>query len=65
MKPVYVIFIALEEERFDYVLIEPQCFYESFMEAEKQMNHLIKTKEYQRQQLKIRKLWIIPNNKPL
>jgi len=63
MKAVYIIFIALVEKRFEYVLIEPQCFYESFEKAEKQMKHLIKTQEYQSQQLKIRKLWKVTNNK--
>ena len=62
MKKVYVIFVALDFENFEHYCTEPQIFYDTYEEADVQMNHLIQTKAFEETQLKIKTLWKIIEN---
>lgn len=57
MKPVYVIFVALKLNVFTHFYKEPKTFYDSYEEALEQLEHLIQTKQFNKSQLKIQKLW--------
>ena len=60
LKKVYVILVALHEQRFDHYYMEPQIFYDSREEAQIHMNRLIKTYVFNHSQLKIQELWKVP-----
>ena len=61
---VFVILVALDFQNFDHYCMKPQIFYDTKQEAEKQMNYLLKTNEFEEVQLKIESLWKVDLPKP-
>lgn len=59
MYPVFVIFVALDGEKFDHYCRIPQIYYETKNEAEKQMKQMIADKVLPKAKLKIQKLWLV------
>lgn len=59
LKKVFVILVALDFQHFEHYCIEPQTFYDTKQEAEKQLKILLETKQFEDTQLKIQFLWKI------
>lgn len=59
MKPVFIIFVALDGEKFDYYSKEPQIYYSTFQEAEEQKGKMIAQRVFPKAKLKIQKLWLV------
>lgn len=58
-KKVFVILVALDFQHFEHYCREPQVFYDTKQDAEKQMKILLETKQFEEIQLKIQSLWRI------
>jgi hypothetical protein len=58
-KKVFVILVALDFQHFEHYCMKPQIFYDKKQEAEKQLNLLLETKQFEETQLKIQSLWRI------
>lgn len=59
LKKVFVILVALDFQHFEHYCMEPQTFYDTEQEAEKQLNLLLETKQFEETQLKTQSLWRI------
>lgn len=62
LQKVYAILVALDFENFEHYCLEPKPYYEDFDEANRQMNHLVQSKQYSQTQLKIQLLWKTTDN---
>ncbi|MBV7270648.1 hypothetical protein [Winogradskyella luteola] len=62
MVRVYVILVALEPGAFEHYCKEPKTFYETYQEANEQLELLVRTEQFNRSQLKIQKLWMTTKN---
>lgn len=63
MKPVFIIFVALDGESFDHYAMHPQIYYDTFQEAEKQKKKIIAQRVFPKAKLKIQKLWLVQKSK--
>ena len=63
MRFSFVILVALDHKNFNHYCTDPKTFYESFEQANVEVQKMISEIVYQPNQIKIQKLWWI-NNKP-